>query len=31
MMLSVSGLYNTDERMINEYVAVGGVKTGKEN
>jgi hypothetical protein len=29
-MLSVSGLYNTD-RMINEYVEVDGVKTGKEN
>jgi hypothetical protein len=28
-MLSVSRLYSTDYRMINEYGAVGGMRTGE--
>jgi hypothetical protein len=28
-MLSVSGLYSINVRMINEYAAVGGIKTGR--
>jgi hypothetical protein len=31
MMLSVSDLYNIDDRMINGYVAVGGMKNGRGN
>jgi hypothetical protein len=28
--LTISKLYNTDGRLINEYGAVGGMKIGKE-
>jgi hypothetical protein len=30
MMLSVSRLLSIDDRMINEYGAVGGMRIGKE-
>jgi hypothetical protein len=29
MMLSISGLYSINDRMINEYAAVGGIKIGR--
>jgi hypothetical protein len=30
-MLSVSGLYSVDDKMINEYGAVGGMRIGRGN
>jgi hypothetical protein len=29
--MSISGRYNIDDRMINEYKAVGGMRIGKGN
>jgi hypothetical protein len=31
MTLSVSGLYDVDDRIINEYGAVSGIRIGKGN
>jgi hypothetical protein len=30
-MLSVLGVYSTDDKMVNEYGAVGGMKIGRGN
>jgi hypothetical protein len=30
MTLSVTRLYRADDRMINEYGAIGGMRTGRE-